>query len=313
MTFIAIEGVIGVGKTTLARYLHEALGASLVLEVFEENPFLSSFYQDRDRYAFQTQMFFLLSRHQQMRNLAAMPRPIVSDYMFAKDQLFARQTIRGDELMMYERVYAALSENTITPDLVVYLRADTPTLMHRIEVRDRPYERGMDENYIDGLRVAYENFFAHYDPKRLLRVDTNNLDVVHHEDDRHEVIQRVLSHLGTIPQQQALPGLEFEDTGTIEVPSVPVPESTLPEKIEPQRDRTLDLLIHLTTLQAESGNLAQGIRQQWMGQDRHDQLRRQVAGVMGALLDIADTLGMEMDAADLAEMAASHQHRAALS
>jgi deoxyguanosine kinase len=252
-------------------------------------------------------MFFLLSRHQQMRNLAAMPRPIVSDYMFAKDQLFAKQTIRGDELMMYERVYAALSENTIMPDLVVYLRADTTTLMHRIEVRDRPYERGMDEDYIDGLRLAYENFFANYDPKRLLRIDTANLDVVHNAEDRHEVIQRVRSRLGAMPQQQTLPGLEFEESAAIEVPAVPEAEPVPSQEPTPQRDRTLDLLIHLTTLQAESGNLAQGIRQQWMGQDRHDQLRRQLAGVMGALLNIADTLGMDMDAADLAEMAASHQ------
>jgi deoxyguanosine kinase len=302
MTYIAIEGVIGVGKTTLARYLHEALNAALVLEVFEENPFLSAFYQDRDRYAFQTQMFFLLSRYQQMRELEKLSGSIVSDYMFAKDKLFATQTIYGDEFMMYERVYNALSENIAKPDLVVYLRADTPTLMHRIEVRDRPYERGMDERYIDGLRVAYEQYFANYDSRRLLKIDTNAIDVVHNEEDRHEVIQKILSRLGVTPHQQALPGLDFEDSLSFEEPPAPVRE-TIPE---PQPDLAMDLLLNLMALQAESGNLALGIRQQWLGRDsgKRDQLRHQFAGIMGALLNIADTLGMDMDAADLAQMVA---------
>ena len=147
--YVAIEGVIGVGKTSLARLLQPSFNSSLLLEVFEENPFLSSFYQDRSRYAFQTQMFFLLSRyHQQRRSVPDMlsgNKPLISDYTFDKDALFARINLAGDELEMYYKLHEALAEKIPAPDLMVYLRATTETLMHRITLRDRSYERSMEQ------------------------------------------------------------------------------------------------------------------------------------------------------------------------
>ena len=137
--------------------------AVLNLEVFEENPFLSNFYQDRARYAFQTQMFFLLSRyHQQRRSVPqylAEGKSIISDYTFEKDALFARINLVGDELEMYYRVHEALAEKIPMPDLLVYLRATTDTLMQRIALRDRPYERQMERAYIDQLNQAYDAFY----------------------------------------------------------------------------------------------------------------------------------------------------------
>lgn len=289
MTFVAFEGVIGVGKTTLARYLQEALKSTLVLEVFEENPFLSSFYQDRERYAFQTQMFFLLSRYQQLRELDKLPRPIVSDYMFAKDQLFARQTLRGDELMMYERVYAALAESTPRPDLVVYLRADTPTLMSRIIARDRPYERNMDEGYIDSLRVAYEQFFATFPPAHLLSIDTNNLNVVDDEQARRDVIQRILSRLGAGPRQFALPGLDelpLASPVAAELPTArPSPKTAPPF--------SSDLLLNVLLLQQKVGDLSKVVRELWSVEGSpNDQLQARLAGIHASLRQIAESAGL---------------------
>jgi deoxyguanosine kinase len=160
--YIAIEGVIGVGKTTLARLLGPAFEANLLLEIFEENPFLSDFYGDRARYAFQTQIFFLLSRyHQQRRGVreALAENPwLISDYTFEKDRLFAEVNLEGDELDMYFKVHEALGEKITRPDLVVYLQADTEALMQRIAQRDRPYERLMEVDYIATLNKTYEMF-----------------------------------------------------------------------------------------------------------------------------------------------------------
>ncbi len=181
--YLAIEGVIGVGKTTLARLLQPRFDAELLLEIFEENPFLSDFYADRERYAFQTQIFFLLSRYRQQQALWLDDRPLIADYTFAKDRLFAHLNLRGDELAMYERVHRALAEQVTLPDLVVYLQADLDVLMARIATRDRPYERGMDEGYIEGLRQAYERHFAHYTLTPLLVIQTNDLDFVRNPQD----------------------------------------------------------------------------------------------------------------------------------
>ncbi len=209
--YIAIEGAIGVGKTTLARILAHELNASLLLEVFEENPFLSDFYADRERYAFQTQIFFLISRYHQQNKVIPQTLAhsrLVSDYLFDKDRLFAHLNLRNDELAMYERVHKILGEQIPTPDLVVYLRANTDVLMQRIALRDRPYERNMAWSYIDSLRQAYEEFFAAYVSAPVLTIDTNDLDFVRSDDDRAHVIGMVRAALEKGQIQQALPELK---------------------------------------------------------------------------------------------------------
>ena len=209
--YFSIEGVIGVGKTTLARMLQPSFEAALNLEVFEENPFLSSFYSDRARYAFQTQMFFLLSRYHQQRrtvpqNLAE-GKPIISDYTFEKDALFARINLVGDELEMYYRVHEALAEKIPMPDLLVYLRATTDTLMQRIALRDRPYERQMERAYIDELNQAYDAFY--FDPTGghrtpVLVIETDEMNFVRSPADLHWVENRIRQELKVAPFQPKL-------------------------------------------------------------------------------------------------------------
>jgi deoxyguanosine kinase len=207
--YIAIEGVIGVGKTTLARMLAPSFEAELLLEVFEENPFLSDFYADRARYAFQTQIFFLLSRyHQQRRGVTALiesGKSLISDYTFAKDSLFARINLQGDELEMYKRVHEALAEKIPMPNLLVYLRADTDVLMQRIALRDRSYERNMERNYIADLNRAYEEFFSRpYDGTPVLTIDTNPLDFVRNPGDLGIIENRIREKLILPPFQPFL-------------------------------------------------------------------------------------------------------------
>lgn len=209
--YVAIEGVIGVGKTTLARLLQPILDGELLLEVFEENPFLAKFYEDRVRFAFQTQIFFLLSRYQQQRAIKKKrlkKNPLISDYTFAKDALFAELNLRGDELDMYHRVHDALAKNIRDPDLLIYLRADTDVLMERIISRDRPYERNMDRDYIAQLGEAYEAFVGDWDDGPLLVIDTNDLNIVRNPEDLNHVVGRVMSSLETGTYQQRLPGVE---------------------------------------------------------------------------------------------------------
>lgn len=208
--YIAIEGVIGVGKTTLARLLQPAFQAALLLEVFEENPFLSDFYADRERYAFQTQIFFLLSRYHQQRravgDLLAERQSLFSDYTFEKDALFARINLAGDELEMYYRVHDALAEKIIKPDLILYLRASTETLMQRIAFRDRPYERNMEQDYIHQLNQAYEDFFGdHRQGTPVLKIETDNLDYVRNPEALKFVENRIRQTLRLPPFQQELP------------------------------------------------------------------------------------------------------------
>ena len=207
--YLAIEGVIGVGKTTLARSLQSAFQAELVLEVFEENPFLSDFYGDRERYAFQTQLFFLLSRYHQQRrsvpDILQRKQPLIADYTFAKDTLFASINLQGDESEMYRKVHNALAEKIPNPDLILYLRADTDVLMQRIASRDRPYERNMDREYIDRLNQAYDAFFlmpqAGREEGRVLLLDTNQLDYVRSQEDLKLVENRIRQALQLSPYQ----------------------------------------------------------------------------------------------------------------
>jgi deoxyguanosine kinase len=208
--YIAIEGVIGVGKTTLARMLQNTFDAEVLLEVFEENPFLSDFYEDRARYAFQTQIFFLLSRyHQQNSSIPqalAEGRSLISDYTFAKDALFARINIKGDELDMYHRVHEALGEKIPKPDLLVYLQASTETLMQRIAQRDRPYERQMERDYIHELNMAYDDFFSKpFDHTPILKIDSNELNIIQNPEHLKSIENRIRETLGLTPFQQSLP------------------------------------------------------------------------------------------------------------
>jgi deoxyguanosine kinase len=208
--YFAIEGVIGVGKTTLARLLQPQFEADLVLEVFEENPFLSNFYTDRARYAFQTQIFFLLSRyHQQRRNIGerlGQAKNLISDYTFEKDSLFARINLTGDELDMYFKVQEALAEKIIPADLVVYLRASTDTLMKRIALRDRPYERQMERDYIDLLNRVYDDFYIS-SPRvsHVLTIETDELNIVERPDDLAFIRNRIREELRLAPYQPVLP------------------------------------------------------------------------------------------------------------
>ncbi len=209
--YIAIEGVIGVGKTTLARLLQPAFQAGLMLEVFEENPFLSDFYADRQRYAFQTQIFFLLSRyHQQRRTVAEQIGQfdnLIADYTFEKDALFARINLKGDELEMYYRVHEALAEKIVVPNLIVYLRADTDVLMQRITRATGLMSAIWSAAYIEELNQAYESFFTNPQERRspVLAIDTDELDYVHRREDLDWVENRIRQALKMAPYQPELP------------------------------------------------------------------------------------------------------------
>ena len=208
--YIAIEGVIGVGKTTLARLLQHSFDAEILLEVFEENPFLSDFYSDRERYAFQTQIFFLLSRYHQQRRtvheMLAAGKHLLADYTFAKDALFARINLKGDELDMYYKVHEALAEKIEKPNLLVYLQASTDTLMQRIATRDRPYERQMERSYIHELNLAYDDFFSKpFDHTPVLTIDTNSLNIVQTPEHLKLIENRIRQSLNLPPFQPTLP------------------------------------------------------------------------------------------------------------
>jgi deoxyadenosine/deoxycytidine kinase len=195
--YIVVEGVIGVGKTSLARLLSERLKARLVLEEVEENPFLKDFYRDRERYAFQTQMHFLFSRYQQQRSLRQMElfsERMVSDYLFQKDRIFAGLNLSERELALYERLVGWLELDVMKPDVVVYLQAHPDTLLERIARRGRPYEKDMEREYLRQLNEAYNHFFFHYVEAPLLVVNTNGIDFVNNPDDFSDLERRILSH-----------------------------------------------------------------------------------------------------------------------
>lgn len=192
--YIAIEGSIGAGKTSLAQLLSERARARLVLERLEENPFLSRFYEDRVKYAFQSQLFFLLTRYGQQRELLQQDLfydCVICDYLFAKDRIFAYLNLDEDELILYEQIYDFLDDAIPKPDLVVYLQTSTDILMERIKRRGRDYERKISEEYLRELNERYNSFFFHYSQTPLLVVSTDNLDFINDERDLVDLMEEI--------------------------------------------------------------------------------------------------------------------------
>ena len=195
--YIAIEGPIGVGKTSLAEILAKKLNSRLVLEGADNNPFITDFYKDISKHAFQTQMFFLLSRYKQQQELAQtelFQQGIISDYIFAKDRIFANLTLDDNELKLYEQIHAILGVRVLKPDFVVYLQASTDVLLKRIAMRGRKFENQITAEYLAELNQAYNYYFFHYQETPLMVVNTSEIDFVHRDAD----LDDLLTHLGKV-------------------------------------------------------------------------------------------------------------------
>ena len=324
--YIAIEGAIGVGNSSLARILGEALPAEVLLEVFEENPFLSDFYADRARYAFQTQIFFLLSRYRQQHKVIAETLRrggLVSDYLFAKDWLFAHLNLAGDELAMYERVHAILGEQIPAPGLVIYLQASTDTLMQRIAMRDRPYERQMSREYINDLRLAYDAFFADYTTAPALTLQTDEIDFVRNPADRASVIARIRDALAGGGDQQLLLALNAEDGAAPSLHgSYRLPEFQQFHRALDRRQGFLnDLYLNFILFTEEVGAIGRALADIWLRQDtllaqlgnRQEARERalaeataslgaELADALACLLKVANDAGIDLESAYVRKM-----------
>lgn len=323
--YIVIEGAIGVGKTTLARMLRDQFDTTLLLEVFEENPFLSKFYEAREQYAFQTQMFFLLSRYRQQQNVPQMLQKghLISDYMFAKDWLFAKLNLAGDEWDVYQQIHGALAEQISLPDLVVYLQADTDVLMRRIAQRDRPYERAMQRDYIEALRQVYERFFAEFSETPVLTIDTNPLDFVTKPEDLHIITGKIKSVLRNGIIQQRLPQMEVPAADRL----LPPQKHTLPDyqqfhiELDRAKGFITDLYFNYLCLSEEMGELGSALAQLWREEahlllqgetdssarqhaldKRRKELESELADCMAYLLKIANYADIDLEAAYLKKM-----------
>ncbi len=192
--YIAIEGVIGAGKTSLAKKLKEKLNAELIVEQFETNPFLEKFYSDRKRFAFQTQMFFLINRFKQQQELNQenlFTDYYVCDYIFDKDRIFAYLNLSGEELKLYESIFPLLARSLRKPDLVVYLQSGVDRLMFNIKKRSRRIERNLTRNYIEELSEAYNHFFFRYNNTPLLIVNSTEIDFVNSDNDFEELFKQI--------------------------------------------------------------------------------------------------------------------------
>jgi len=192
--YIAVEGPIGVGKTALARRLAAEFGSLLLLEQVEENPFLRRFYEEPQRYAFQTQLFFLLERYRQQCELGQRELfggGMVADYLFAKDSIFAALTLNADEFQLYQRIFQLLDQRLPRPDLVVYLEARPEVLLRRLRKRAREFERGMRPEYLERLTEAFREYFYHYTEAPLLVVNCSDIDFVEHGADLADLIKEI--------------------------------------------------------------------------------------------------------------------------
>lgn len=327
--FVAIEGAIGVGKTTLARHLSAAQGGEVLLEVFEENPFLSAFYADRERYAFQTQIFFLLSRYRQQTYQLPhwlLDRSVVSDYLFDKDWIFAHLNLQGDEVTIYESLHGALKERLPTPDLVVYLRADTEMLMQRIAMRDRPYERSMDRDYIHALATAYDSYFTNYKDAPLLVIDTNERDFVRVEADRQWITGVVRSALTNQAVQPSLPDME----ATLSSDGVPILAGgqrrlgdfqRFHRALDREKGFINDLFLNFICLTEEVGEIGRELKRIWIRRalladqlqsesaayqqalaENLDPLKAELADALAFLLKIANDLGIDLEQSYVSKM-----------
>ncbi|UCD19550.1 MAG: deoxynucleoside kinase [candidate division WOR-3 bacterium] len=205
LRFIAIEGVIGAGKTSLTKVLANKMHAGTIFEEFEENPFLAKFYTDRRKYAFHTQIYFLMSRYRKQREMAQIDlfnSRLITDYLFVKDRIFAEVNLSEEEFALYDKIYSILSVDIPRPDLVIYLQADPELLFKRIRQRGRAYERDIDFEYIERLSEAYNTFFFHYNSSPMLIVNIKSfdflanprdLDLLHDEIKNLKEPRRVLS------------------------------------------------------------------------------------------------------------------------
>ena len=319
--FVAIEGVIGVGKTTLARLLQGKFeNASVLLEVFEENPFLAGFYKDRDQLAFQTQLFFLLSRYHQQHE--AVPQALqkgmlFSDYTFAKDELFAWLNLKDDELAMYGRVHAALGEKIPKPDLIVYLQADHDVIMRRIALRDRPYERDMDPNYISQLAAAYEAWLSNVQDTAVLTINVNSLDYLSNPDDLDHVADLIEKTL----VEQA-PSRPPADTPLTLLQNGRLPDfQTFHRQLDNSKGFDPDLFFNYILLTEEMGEIAKELVKIWgdgkrlvadgrSAQEAHQlaidshrtKLRSELADLFAYTLKLANYTGIDLEKAYLEKM-----------
>ncbi|MBN1464406.1 deoxynucleoside kinase [candidate division KSB1 bacterium] len=198
--YVCIEGVIGVGKTSLTTLMGEYLDALVIYEQPEENPFLHDFYREPRRFAFQTQLFFLLSRYRQQQE-SFQPdlfhEYTVADYLFAKDRIFAHLNLEDRELFLYDRVASLLERDIPKPDLVVYLQSTNERLLENIRKRGRAYEKGMSADYIKSLNEAYNRFFFHYNDTPLLVINATEIDFVNRRQDFLDLVSQIMrSHSG---------------------------------------------------------------------------------------------------------------------
>jgi len=192
--YIVIEGPIGVGKTSLAKLLAKAFNARCILEKAEDNPFLPHFYGDRKKYAFQTQIFFLLNRFQQQKEIAQLDlfnQVTLCDYLFDKDRIFASINLDDREIALYEQVFHLLNAQIPSPDLVIFLQAKPEILLHRIKSRNASYEKEMGLEYVKMLIEAYNYYFFHYDQTPLLVVDTSEIDFVNRNEDFDQLLREI--------------------------------------------------------------------------------------------------------------------------